>query len=624
MRKFISIDFETYYDDEVSVKTLGNWAYTRHPQFYAYLVSVFDGETAWVGRPEDLDWSVLKGATLLAHNAGFDKSVAEALAETGIIPELDNEWICTANMTSFLCSERALAIAANTLLQKRRDKTIRDNMKGKHWADLTAEEQLAFCKYAEEDARDCWPLFDRYQHLWPELERRLSALTIKQSNRGVAIDVELLRTYRATVDTALWSCLKKLPWVEAGEKPTGTKAIAAECRKVGIPTPPVKDEDEEAFDEWEATYSKKFPWVKAIGQYRKVNKLKAQLDTINARLRPDGTIDFSLLYFGAHTGRWSGGGAGLNMQNLRKEPIYFLDGEMFSDVSDKEAKELLAKGAVAVDVRRLFIPRPGKKFVISDLSQIEPRCLAWVTQDDDFLKFLAAGQSPYEAHARVSMGWTGGNLKKENPALYALAKARVLALGYGCGADKFIVMAWQYAALKLSLEDSTEIVNDFRASNRRITDLWNALETGHQSSAGKGDFEVELPSGRSLRYREVKREMRLKKVRNPKPGDPLTANRFVFTSKVGWKGRLTRLETYGGKLTENLIQAIARDVFGVILLHLEENVGDVIFHVHDEAIVEVDADVTAHDVETAMALTPDWLEGCPIAAEAKEAKHYLK
>ena len=83
-----------------------------------------------------------------------------------------------------------------------------------------------------------------------------------------------------------------------------------------------------------------------------------------------------------------------------------------------------------------IVPRPGKEFIICDLSQIEPRVLAWLCGDTVLLDQLANGVPLYEAHARATMGWTGGNLKKENAELYSLAKARVLGLGYGCGAAK--------------------------------------------------------------------------------------------------------------------------------------------------------------------------------------------
>ncbi len=613
MSKIICLDYETYFDDECSVKTLGNWAYTRHPKFDAYMLSAYDGEQSWVGHPRDFNWSALEGATLVAHNAGFDKSVTDSLTEKNLAPAIPNPWVCTANMAAYLVYERSLAAALWQLEGIRVTKTLRDDMKGKVFSELSAEEQLAFANYAKADAIHCWNLYAKHSHKWPQFERDLSDLTIKQSLRGGAINVELLEKYRGVLKLAIWKLAKTLPWMENEDaKPTSTKAIAAECRKVGIPCPPVKSHDggEEAFAEWEATYAPKFAFVAGVGRYRSLNKLAGTLDTINDRLRPDGTIDFSLLYFGAHTGRWSGGGAGLNMQNLRKEPLYFKDGVEVQTEDESDT---------AVDVRALFIPRTGKKFIICDLSQIEPRVMAWLIGDQQFLDFVAAGQSPYEAHARATMKWTGGSLKKENADLYKLAKARVLGLGYGCGDEKFIDVARDMAGLVVTPEESTETVRSFREQNPLITGLWDTLDADFKNSRNS-DFEVELPSGRCLTYRKVQRESRLKL--NKKTGEKVS--RFVHTALIGKTGRLMRQETYGGKLTENLVQAASRDVFGLHLLGLEENFGDVIFHVHDEAIVEVDADVTVAEIEKAMSVAPDWLAGCPLAAEGKEAALYLK
>jgi DNA polymerase len=223
----------------------------------------------------------------------------------------------------------------------------------------------------------------------------------------------------------------------------------------------------------------------------------------------------------------------------------------------------------------------------------------------------------YEAFARVSMGWRGGKLKDENPDLYQLAKIQVLGLGYGCGWEKFIEIAAGYEVPLLD-EESQKLVTDFRQQNPRIAGedgIWRKLDDGFRESVG-GDFEMALPSGRSMNYRGVLREVRMKRNAKTKKIEP----RFVYTAQIGDK----RKELYGGLLTENLVQATARDVFGTHLLALEGNVGDVVFSIHDEAVMEVDNDVTTRDVEQVMSVCPDWLEGCPVGAEAKEAAHYLK
>ncbi len=127
---------------------------------------------------------------------------------------------------------------------------------------------------------------------------------------------------------------------------------------------------------------------------------------------------------------------------------------------------------------------------------------------------------------------------------------------------------------------------------------------------------VTLPNGRKLTYEKVRGETRVEA--NKETGLP--ERRSVYTAMIGFK----RTITYGGKLTENVTQATARDVFGEHIVDLDKAGYCNLYSSHDEAILEVDNDVTAKDIERVMSRTPDWLSGCPIGAEAKEVKHYEK
>lgn len=298
------------------------------------------------------------------------------------------------------------------------------------------------------------------------------------------------------------------------------------------------------------------------------------------------------------------------------------------------------------------------KLIVSDLSQIEPRVLAWLVQDKVALDAMAAGDSPYVAHAKASMGWGEGNLKTENPGMYALAKVRVLGLGYGAGAVKFITMAKAMAGLDITKDDpefehkvdregnlcynadgsphmisgygqnSRRIVKEFRDSNPGIVGLWRTLDEGFKAALG-GDFNLQLPSGRTMVYKDVQSEWKLV---------PMTDADFArvdLGAKVvgGMKRKLCytanvggmRSIFYGGLLCENLVQATARDVFAfhVLLLHSTPGI-QVLFTVHDEAVCECAAHITAKQVQDIMSITPPWLKGCPVTAEAHEVSHYCK
>lgn len=604
--RYVAIDFETYYDNTVTVSELGNWAYTHHPAWEPLVVSLAGEDFSWAGPIDQCPWDKLHDATLVAHNAGFDRAVLLRLIELGRAPEwLKNAtWQCTASLSAYAANVRSLHDAALKLLGTAVQKTTRDELKGKRWVELeNSPFYQEVIRYARRDAEVCYKLWATTHARWPDFEQRLSDQTYRSCEFGVHIDIEKLKQYMEAAQYAIDRIESSLPWVRDGLAPASPQGLAYACRDAGIPVPPIKTHDPEEYQRWVETYSPRCKWVARVSHWRQLTRFLRTLETIQNRLRPDNTIEFPLLYFGAHTGRWSGGGAKLNMQNLRKTPLYLRGDELCDGPGD---------GVLALDIRALFIPRPGKQFIIADLSQIEPRVLHWLCGNRDLLGMVASGVNLYEAFARKALGWSGGELKKENPRLYLLAKCQVLGLGYGCGAAKFATLA-RAMGLDLTDEEAISIVDKFRTANRAVVQLWQRLETGLRASVG-GDYEVELPSGRVLRYEQVALASKMKR----KPdGYMRPAN--VLVARVGLDTR----EFYGGLLCENLVQATARDVFAWHLLRLE-SLGRVLWHVHDEVILETDPDVSPADVVRVMSETPEWLPGCPLSAEAQIATCYRK
>ncbi len=576
-----AVDFESFYDTGFDISSMGPWLYLADPRCDVYLMGVVGEGFSWAGHPRDFDWRILDGAFVVAHNLAWDGLVMARLSREGVIPA-DVRIAgggCTADLASYLGAPRDLRGAARELTGADVSKDLRTWMKGRQWSDaVDAGREDELRQYVLRDARACFDIWTSHAKSWPEHERLLSNLTMTSGWRGVAIDTDLAVRSAALLDRTMWEAANDIPWADGGTGVLSVNALAEHCRAAGITPPPSTSEDDPACARWEETHGQRFPWVAAMRVWRKANAMREKLSVMIRRTRStDGCMGYGLKYFGSHTGRWSGS-SGFNLQNLPR-------GE-----------------SAGVDLRACIVPRPGMEFVVCDLAQIEPRILAWLCGDTVLLDQLRAGVPLYEAHARATMGWTGQNLKTGDPGLYQLAKARVLGLGYGCGAERFIEVARTMAGITVTPQQATATVGSFRSSNRRITGLWARLQNGLHRSVGE-DLEIDLPSGRSLTYREV-------------------SSSGGWTARVGRGGR--RVPFYGGKLCENMVQAVARDVFAAALLRLHRAGVRVVFHVHDEAVCEVAAGTGHHEIENLMSVTPDWLSGCPLAASSAVTNRYCK
>jgi hypothetical protein len=400
----VAVDFEAYYDKDVTLTELGNWHYCRHPKTAPYLVSIYDGTNLWVGNPDKFDWTSIDSRNLLSHNASFDEEAYLAGVERGAYHKINYTWYCTADLSTWGTGHRNLKDAVKALFGVEISKQVRTDAKGKSRKDFEADGSWeAMLKYAGDDAEWCWKIWEKLGPKWPEREVKISRLNRERGRYGVRIDVPELRRSISLARRVVAEAEAKLPWVERGLKPASTKGVAEECRKDGIPSPPVKtglNGDPEAAEEWLEKYGDKLPWVKALKDLRKGKKILAMLEKMESRIRDDETLPFSLLYWGAHTGRFAGTG-GINFQNFNKE-VLFLE-------HDPEGK--------GIDVRGLLIPRKGKRFAIVDLSQIEPRCClpgTLVKTDSGYkcIEDLTLIDKVWDGTHYVSHG---GLLRKPNP-----------------------------------------------------------------------------------------------------------------------------------------------------------------------------------------------------------------
>lgn len=600
----VDVDFETYYDEEYSLRNLGVHAYVDDPRFHADSVALKRGSDEWAGPPENAPWEWCHNAIFAAHNAGFDDLVFRRLQKDGVIPSdiVPSDIVCTADLAVFKSANRALAKAAPELVGLKVDKTMRRKMQG---VTLEEAEKRGWGKealdYVMGDAIASFSIAEQYLPDWPTRERKISNLTREAGDKGIHINASYVAEAIGHFRRKIFAAEKLIPWEWPADKtPLAAKYLKAECRKSDIPCPSSWAQDNPECMEWEDLYSDRFPWVQAVRDWRRTNMILKKFEAIQTRIRPDGTMPFRIKYMGAHTGRFSGDN-GCNMQNLNRNDF---DGYY---------------------IRHCFVPRPGKKFAVLDYCGIEPRVLMRKTGDQRQLDMVRQGMDVYEVHARATMGY-----KDERPlasvpgfgSLRRLAKARVLGLGYGCGAVKFALVAKIMTGLEITASEAVAIVDDFRLTNPLITNYWTDHGQWMAYSADKKDptHVIELLSGRELTYFNPRWEKRHFVDSTGKPYD-----------RTGLYAQTTRgahyLGTWGGKLTENDIQAESRDILCDGILKLDAIGFAPLWHVHDEVIVEVDEDCAEEQfelVKSTLETPPDWLEGFPLDVEGKLVDHYQK
>lgn len=342
-------------------------------------------------------------------------------------------------------------------------------------------------------------------------------------------------------------------------------------------------------------------------------------------------------FYGANrTGRWAG--RLVQLQNLPRNYLKTLDyARNLVKGQNYEGVRLLygnVPDTLSQLIRTAFIPSEGHKFVVADFSAIEARVIAWLAGEQWVNEVFATHGKIYEATASQMFHVPIERIVKGNPeySLRQKGKVATLALGYQGGTSALIAMG----ALNMGLteEELPDIVTRWRNANPRIRDLWYAVEetalaamTTAEPQAmrglifrlegdmlyGQSFLTVQLPSGRKLFY--------------PKPF--LQENRFgkmaIHYYAVGQQTRKWEVDsTYGGKMTENIVQAIARDCLAETLRRISHLGLQVVFHVHDEVIIDAPMDVTVDQICSLMADPIFWAPGLILKGAGFESSYYMK
>lgn len=473
-----------------------------------------------------------------------------------------------------------------------------------------------------------FPVPDREQKLW-ELDQYINAY-------GVAVDQDLIDGALYCDKTITDELMDEAIKISGLQNPKSVKQLSDWLEKeIGEEVPDLtKDTVKELIKTTNNDTEKRMLEIRQELSKASVKKYTAMKNAVCA----DGRIRGLLQFYGANrTGRWAG--RIVQVQNLTKNHLEPLElARDFVKAKKVDAIKIIygsIPDTLSQLIRTAFIPSSGNVFLDADFSAIEARVIAWLAGEQWVIDVFKSHGKIYEATASQMFGIPIEKIKKGNPeyALRQKGKVATLALGYQGASGALIKMG----ALKMGLteEELPEIVRRWRSSNKRIVDLWYSLEnaalevmrTGQPAGvrgliiAHEGDINtnqdfltITLPSGRKLFYAKPFIS------KNEWGSDALFYHGINQTTKK-WE----KVPTYGGKLVENCVQAIARDCLAENIQRLEAADYQVVFHVHDEVILDVsEAQADLDKVCSIMGQPISWAPGLPLKADGFKAMFYKK
>lgn len=352
--------------------------------------------------------------------------------------------------------------------------------------------------------------------------------------------------------------------------------------------------------------------------------------TMNAAVCHDGRVRGLLQFYGTHTGRWSG--RLVQVQNLPQNHIADLDlARQIVLKGDLDELELLygnVPDTLSQLIRTAFIAKEGCTFIVSDFSAIEARVIAWLAGEKWRLEVFKTHGKIYEASASMMYHVPVEEITKTDPRRQK-GKIAELALGYQGGVGAMKNMGGE--KMGLSETEMQEIVDTWREKNPAIVALWYTVQAaamqaiegrdavinkGLKFSYELGAMTVRLPSGRKMYYPRAHLGL----------GKRSKTNVIIYEGQNQTTKKWEDTEIYGGKLVENIVQAIARDCLAVTIMRLEKLGYPIVFHVHDEIIAEVpdDGTKTLAEVKGIFKKPICWAEGLPLKGDGYVTKYYLK
>ena len=641
----LGIDIETY--SEVDLPKCGVYAYAEHPSFEILLFAyAFDDEETQVvdlkcGErlpPRVLDALTDPAITKTAFNAAFERTcIGRCLGK-----RLDAaQWQCTAVQSAMLALPLSLEGVGEVLgIERKKLKeggdlvryfslpckpTKANGQRTRNLPEHAPEKWQRFKEYCVRDVEAEREIRAKVQgYPIPAKEQELYRLDQEINDRGIMVDPVLVaraiecdeqyrekttkRAYELTGLANPNSPAQLKEWLEG----QGTEVDTLDKKAVCALLPDAEGDVLEVLK------------LRLLMAKTSVKKYEA----IRRSVCADGRVHGLLQFYGANrTGRWAG--RLVQIQNLPQNHIPDLvlarDLVKAGRYADIEALYESTPNVLSELIRTAFVPRPGCRFIVADFSAIEARVIAWLAGEQWRLEVFEGGGDIYCASAS-KMFHVPVEKHGQNSHLRQKGKIAELALGYGGAVGALTAMG----ALEMGLaeEELPLLVRQWREANPHIIRLWAQVENAAMTAVREkarvrlgrltfhcrsGMLFITLPSGRKLCY--VKPRIQT----NRFGGDGLTYE------GVGEGKKWTRIETFGGKLTENIVQATARDLLAEAMLRLRDAGLEIVMHVHDEAVLEVPIGHSSVDEVCAlMAEAPAWADGLPLRADGYECEFYKK
>ncbi len=645
MGRILAADIESFSD--VDLVKCGVYAYADSPAFEILLFAYsFDGgETQIIDLaqgekfPAEVEDAIFDvSVTKTAYNANFERTCLSKYFGRYIPPE---SWHCSAVQAAMLALPRSLEDVGRVLgLDEQKMKEGKELIRYFCVPCKPTKANGGRIRNLPRHAPEKWELFKTYckrdvdveksirrkLHNFPipESEMELYRLDQRINDRGVLVDMGLVRNAVSCEHLHKEVVTKRAYELTGLENPNSVAQLKGWLGDMGMEAESLsKKAVAEMIAETDGEVEELLR-LRLLMAKTSVKKYEAMERSVCS----DGRVHGMLMFCGANrTARWSG--KIVQIQNLPKN--YLPDLELARDLVKQgrfEDIELLydsTPNVLSELIRTAFIPKPGCRFVVADFSAIEARVLAWLSGEQWRLDVFTSHGKIYEASASSMFHVPMEEITKTSP-LRQKGKLAELGLGFGGAAGALISMG----ALDMGLteEELPPLVAAWRKANPHITQFWwdvdaaaiKAVREKQKTKVGKIIFEyksgilfITLPSGRKLSY--VKPRMAVNKFGR----DGLTYEGISENKK--W----SRIETYGPKLVENIVQGTARDLLAEAMLRVEEKGYPIVMHCHDEIIAEMpEGTGSVDEMCEVMAVQPEWAEGLPLRADGYQCSFYQK